>query len=294
MVLVTGHLGFIGSHLSRRLDALGRPWIGLDRRPSATGRHFVCDVKSVDAFMLEPFPIDHIIHLASPVGVAETSSCPSAVRQEIAAGAKAMARSAQSLGVSLLIVSSSEVFGEPRRPITRDVPPSPISGYGRGKLDAERIALEECDRCTVVRLFNVYGTGQRLGFFIPNLLHGLRFGTAIRLVNYGRPVRQFTYAEDVAAALADPPWSRQNGATVSLAGPEPMSLLAAARIAGEICGVEPRIEFVSPEELRRAGHVEIDQRVLVQELPSWLKAWTPTTTFRDGIARILADARLRD
>jgi nucleoside-diphosphate-sugar epimerase len=199
-----------------------------------------------------------------------------------------MAIVARELGAPLLYVSSSEVFGEPPGAITATTSPAPISGYGRGKLEAEKIVLSGCDGA-VVRLFNVYGAGQRLGFFVSTVLHAFRSGNPVPIVGGGRPIRQFTYVGDIARALVDASWAAHPGSVICLAGPDALSLREAVRIAGEVADVVPRLITVTPQALNRLERSEVRTRRLVRPLPAWMAPWRAETTFRTGIRLTLAD-----
>lgn len=279
-VLVTGHAGFIGSHLTRAMSAAGESWWGLDRRAApADGRAFVADVCELPRLAATLQPIDEIIHLASPVGVRSTAWSADETFSEIAKGATAVARVAQQLGARVLFVSSSEVYGEAEAEIDELTDARPLSGYGRGKLEAECVLADSVE-VTVVRPFNVYGPGQRHEFVVPTVIEKVMNGQPMPLVNGGRSVRQFTYVDDFVEAVMRHRARAAGGPAVNVAGPEASSIRDAALLVASIVGRTVDFVDVSPEEIGRNPSVEIGRRTVA---PSFIGSWRPTTTLADGL-----------
>ena len=275
-VLVTGHAGFLGQHIGRSLSAEGIEWIGLDRTASASAKNqIICDVRSLPAISGQLPDFELIIHLASPVGVTDTSGQHTAT-----VALRTHAR--------LLYFSSSEVFGEADRVIDHSTPLAPLSGYGEGKQAAERMITSLLDDAVVVRPFNVYGPGQRGGFLVANIIRELQCNGTIRLVGGGRAIRQFTYVGDVVEAVRrirnEWPSVRR---TVHIAGPEAAAIAHVVEIAARVAGRPINTGAATAEDLNRDPGTEIYMRAVVQDT---IGGWVPSTTIAAGLGLTLAAA----
>ncbi len=103
-------------------------------------------------------------------------------------------------GVPLVHISTDYVFnGHNFRPYTEDDIPSPVSVYGKTKLEGERLVFEKASAAVIIRtawLYSEYGnnfvkTMRRLGAERPNL--------NVVFDQIGTP----TYAADLAQAIVD-------------------------------------------------------------------------------------------
>lgn len=281
-VLLTGHAGFLGQHIGRSLSAEGIEWIGLDRTPSASANNqVICDVRSLPAITGQLPDFELIIHLASPVGVAETSANHAATYKAIVEGATAVTALALRTRAKLLYFSSSEVFGEAGGLIDHSTPLAPLSGYGRGKQAAEKLIASLIDHAVVVRPFNVYGPGQRSGFLVPNIIRQLQCNGTIRLADGGLGVRQFTYVGDVVEAVRRIRYGWPSARrTVHVAGPESATIARIVDIACHIAGRSINTSTATAQDLNRDPGAEIHNRTVVQDI---IGGWAPATTIATGL-----------
>lgn len=149
MLLVTGASGYLGSEiLRRRHDAVGTYLT----HPT---RGFALDVRDAaavtNAFERErPATVIHCAYRQDD-------------RTTTLAGASAVARAAAAVGARLVHLSTDVVFdGEKGAPYTEDDEPSPITGYGRAKADAEREVMAAHPGPLIVRTSLLYG-GPKAG-----------------------------------------------------------------------------------------------------------------------------------
>ena len=101
-------------------------------------------------------------------------------------------------GSRVVQVSTDFVFdGRRSAPYTEDVPPAPLSEYGRTKLDGERRVAAATSEHLIVRTSWLYGRGR--GNFVDSIRTRAANGGTLRVVNdqFGSP----TYAVDLARAL---------------------------------------------------------------------------------------------
>ncbi len=221
--LVTGGAGFIGSHLSDRLLALGHEVVIVDDLSS--GR-----LKNLETFENHPAlsfyradiriqgqlkpcfsGVDWVFHLA---GLADI--VPSIEQPEVYFSANVQgtfnvlecARAAQSK--RFIYAASSSSYGIPDvYPTPETAPINPQYPYALTKYMGEQLVLHWAQTYKVpalsLRLFNVYGPRSRttgaygavFGVFLAQKIHGKPF----TVVGDGCQTRDFTYVTDVAEAF---------------------------------------------------------------------------------------------
>lgn len=216
-VLVTGHRGYIGSHLTRLLLDRGFEVTGLDcdlYRASSYGADptavptIVKDVRDVTARDLEGQ--DVIVHLAGlsndPLGDLD----PELTREINHLATDRLARAAKSAGVRRFVFSSScssyGIGGDDL--LTEDSPLRPVTPYAVSKIEGEAAidALAGDDFCTVaLRSGTAYGLSPRIRFdlVVNNLTAWAKATGQVRLKSDGSSWRPLVHAEDMARAFVD-------------------------------------------------------------------------------------------
>jgi nucleoside-diphosphate-sugar epimerase len=184
-IAVTGASGFIGRHATAALIARGDRVIPIQRpfEPAALAGTFQ--------------EVDTVVHLAGVV---------SAVRERdfYAANVDAtriVAQAARAAGVRLVHISSLAAAGPSpvSSPRTEDDPASPITPYGRSKLEGERVVQETPGlRWTILRPGVVYGSGDHA--MLP--LFRLAERGLLPLVGRSTSAYMFIHVDDLVAALA--------------------------------------------------------------------------------------------
>ena len=224
-VAVTGATGFIGWHVCERLREAGwsvaavvRPG---SRKPLPDG------IQRVEA-SLEPAPlrracanVSTIVHAA---GITSARSVAEYERVNVE-GARAAADAARALDARIIHVSSLTAAGPapPDRPKTETDPSTPITAYGRSKLESERQIVETPGlRWTIVRPAAVYGPRDRQ--FLP-LFQTARRGLFLRPANADAFSLTLVHVEDVARAIETACGSEQaERETLFIGYPRPASL----------------------------------------------------------------------
>jgi len=209
-MVVTGSSGFIGARLSAALIAAGCAVTEVDilppRDPRAGWRPVNIITDDLDPLLARA---GVVYHLAARPGVRSSwTSAADYLRTNVLGTQRVVEACLRSQVPRLVIASSSSVYGEwPGRPARESDTPAPRSPYAVTKLAAEQLArayaLRPDSRLTVValRLFTVYGPGQRPDMLIERLLQAACTGQPVTLFGSAEQARDFTYVDDVVAAL---------------------------------------------------------------------------------------------
>jgi UDP-glucose 4-epimerase len=180
-VLVTGGLGYIGSHTAVALAAAGYRPVIVDNlanaklsvlarlRELARGSELPfhrADVREHAAMarILRAEAVDAVLHFAGLKAVGESVEQPLAYYDNNVGGSVALLTTMAGLGVRLMVFSSSAtVYGEPERlPFTEEHALRPVSPYAKCKLVIEHIladhaAADGAFRYAALRYFNPIG-----------------------------------------------------------------------------------------------------------------------------------------
>ncbi len=253
-ILVTGSAGFIGFHVARCLLEQGHEIVGVDNVNDyydtslkenrlaillqyPTFRFERADLsdsaRMMKIFNQERFPF--VIHLAAQAGVRHSLTNPHAYAHSNLLGFLNILEGCRHNGCAhLLYASSSSVYGaNTKLPFrTSDAVDHPISLYAATKRANELMAHTYAHLfalpCTGLRFFTVYGPWGRPDMAMWCFTKAIIEGQPIKLYNGGHMLRDFTYVDDVAEAIArllwrppqqDPAWSGDKPACDSSSAP---------------------------------------------------------------------------
>lgn len=188
--LITGSGGFIGKHLSDRLNAQGFQVIGLKRE-------LFSDFNLLNESMQEIKP-DYIFHLAA-YGNHSTQTDEDMTFSANVIYTYLLLRATANLKYKAFInFGSSSEYGKKATSMHEDDILEPITLYGATKgastLIARYFALKYNKPIATVRPFSVYGEGEADFRFIPTVIRSLNNGTVMDLA--GEPKHDWIYIQD--------------------------------------------------------------------------------------------------
>jgi UDP-glucose 4-epimerase len=205
-VLVTGATGFIGGHVVRQGLEAGVEVHRLSSResdPSAnTHRVDLNDLARVAEVFGAVLP-EGVIHLAAS-GVAYGANHVRALVEANALGLVNLFEAALTLGTSPAFVLAGSGFEYAQRPrsLSEADPVEPFSPYGVSKACASICARLYAERMpvTLLRLFSVYGPGEREPRLLPHLVGCALRGQPVELTGCEQ-VRDYTQVADAAESF---------------------------------------------------------------------------------------------
>ena len=217
--VVTGGIGFIGSHLVDRLLLEGMDVLIVDDCRSTRQRASELwpgeeRVKLLMADCREtvlPVKADVVFHLASPVGPVGVLSRAGRITPEVVDGSLAAARWAVRDSCPIIDVSTSEVYGGGDQGLCAESMPRIVEAgawarleYQTAKLAAEVMLVNMPDvDVRIIRPFNVAGPRQSSagGFVLPRLVEQALTGNPLTVYTPGTQRRALTHVLDIVDGI---------------------------------------------------------------------------------------------
>tara|TARA_R100000808_G_C2153517_1_gene163772 strand:- start:5258 stop:6061 length:804 start_codon:yes stop_codon:yes gene_type:complete len=195
-ILVTGHMGFIGSRVVKRYKELGHNVYEVNNglEIDICSDRYIPDLQN----LLSGNGIDVISHHAAQSDVRKALLNPEYdAKQNILATLKIL-QVCKMFDVKKIIYASSggACYGNPENlPVLETDLPNPISPYGLSKLVAEKyIKLSEISY-TILRYANVWGEDAKKGIY-----YILRKNPEPRIYGTGETTRDYVHIDDVVEA----------------------------------------------------------------------------------------------
>jgi len=298
--LVTGAAGFIGSHLSEALLAMGHDVVGVDAfipyyprplketnlKPLIDHPRFVFHELDLRTAELAPAVdgCDVIFNEAAMAGLMKSwSEFELYVSCNIIATKRLLEAARDARTAQFIHISTSSVYGKDAVGAPEDKPLTPFSPYGVTKVGAENLCRAfEANfgvPVTILRYFSVYGPRQRPDMAYNILIRALLDGRSFTMYGDGEQSRSNTYVADCvnATLLAFEKRDAALGEVFNVGGGEVVTLNNVIRMLEELTGKKAVIERKPPrpgDQKHTAANIAKAQRIL---------GYKPATPVLDGL-----------
>ena len=218
-ILITGGLGFIGSHIANHLMDDNKVTI-IDNLSTGNIKNLkdenhenlkikIEDIRNINFDELTE-DVDYIFHLAAMASVPLSVENPLECNEINVDATVNLLNSAVKNDVEKIVFSSSSaVYGENRNiPLKESEPFMPTSPYAATKASCELYLNTFYEsyglKYTALRYFNVFGPNQhknsQYAAVIPNFISSLLEGKQAEIYGDGEQTRDFIYVEDIVKA----------------------------------------------------------------------------------------------
>ena len=313
-VVVTGCAGFIGSHLTEALLALGCEVVGVDRLTdyydpqqkrdnlAASLANPSFDFREQDLNDLDPVVLlagaRACFHLAAQAGVRASwgGEFTNYLDWNVLATQRlleACRAPAVEMNLARLVYSSSSsVYGDqPRYPVTEDDLPMPRSPYGVTKMAAEHLCVLYGANYGVptssLRYFTVYGPRQRPDMAFRKYLEAALDGREFIIYGDGEQTRDFTFVTDAVRANLMATVAPETTQVFNVGGGSRVTLRETLDTLSELLAAAvptARVQVTYDETAKGdVRHTCADTSRAEQ-----LTGWRPQVTLRDGLAQEVA------
>jgi len=295
--LVTGGAGFLGSHLTDRLLAEGHKVIAIDNLITgstanidhlAGNSNYDFIKHDVTKYLFVPGQVDYIFHFASPASPMDYLELPIQTLKVGALGTHNALGLAKEKGATMLIASTSEVYGDPlihpqKENYWGNVNPiGPRGVYDEAKRFAEAITMAynryHGVDTRIVRIFNTYGPRMRLrdGRVVPAFIGQALAGEPLTVFGDGSQTRSFCFVSDLVEGIFRLS-QHDTHDPVNIGNPSEMTIRQFAEKIIEKIGGQSTIDFKPlPEDDPKVRQPDITR---AQEV----LGWEPVVAFDEGI-----------
>ncbi|NBW98008.1 SDR family oxidoreductase [bacterium] len=285
--LVAGGAGFIGSHVCETLLNRNCEVVAVDNFVTGSPANIKTllgnkNFTFIEQDIVRPLsisgPVTGIFHLASPASPVDYAKLPIETLHVGALGSDQILKLALEKRASILVASTSEVYGDPLEHPQKETYWGNVNTIGpRGCYDESKRYMEALTMAyhrvhqlstRIVRIFNTYGPRMRVndGRVVPNFCMQALAGEPVTVYGKGDQTRSFCYVDDMVDGLLRL-MASSYFKPVNLGNPLEMSILQFARKIIELCASKSTIQYLPlPEDDPKIRRPDIS---LAQELLDW-------------------------
>ena len=304
-VLITGGVGFIGSHLSDKLLNDGYKVICLDNLLTGSKKnveHLLDNpnFEFVKADITQPLifntqSLDYIFHLASPASPIDYQNYPEETLLANSTGTLNVLKLAKETGAKVLIASTSEVYGDPLEHPQKETyfgnvnTFGPRSCYDESKRFAETATYvyfrkHDID-ARIIRIFNTYGPKMQKddGRVVSNFIMQSLSDAPIKIDGDGSQTRSFCYVEDLVEGITKAMFTQgTKGEIFNLGNPDEFTIKDLAEKIIKLTDSKSEIEysgtFREDDPMRRQPDITKAKEIL---------DWEPKTNIETGLQKTI-------
>jgi len=302
-ILITGALGFVGSHLTEKYVNEGHTVIGVDSLFSGSAinvKHVLdCinfrlelgDIRDKEFLLRLMDGVDCVFHLAAQVHVGRSMTEPEMTWDINVNGTQNVLETARSCGVKKIIhASSSEVYGSAQFvPMDGTHPLDAPHPYGASKTAGDRMCFAyqrtyNMD-IVIVRPFNIFGPRQRddnYGGVVSIFARMILQDIPPVVYGDGSQGREYTYVTDVVDAYDRiMKYTGSISIPINIGSGEEITIKRLAYKLIEICGKKFAPVFVE------ARVADLDRLVVDASKAKELLGWKPTVSIEEGLHKLV-------
>ncbi len=300
-ILVTGAAGFLGSHLSDRLIAMGHSVVGMDNLITghppnlAHLEHhaaFTLVRQDVSQYIHVDGPLDAVFHFASPASPIDYLKFPIQTLKVGALGTHNALGLAKAKGARFFLASTSEVYGDPQiHPQPEDYwghvnPIGPRGVYDEAKRFAEAMTMAyhryHGVDTRIVRIFNTYGPRMRPndGRVVSNFIVQALAGEPLTVYGDGSQTRSFCYVDDLIEGIVRL-FERGGPDPVNVGNPREFTVRQLADLVLRLTGSRSQVvchPLPTDDPKQRRPDISQAKRLL---------GWEPTVPLEEGLRRTI-------
>jgi len=305
-ILITGIVGFIGSHTAERLFDLGYDVVGIDnfspyydvaiKRKTAQqlkNKGFKIiegDLRDKEFYSQLDTDFDYVFHFAAQPGIASTATFEDYFTNNVIATQNLidflLHKNKQ---IKLLVnIATSSIYGK-QAFYDEDKVPNPASNYGVSKLCAEQLVLfqarENKIKACSLRLYSVFGPRERPDKLYPKLIHAAYSGESFTLFEGSeKHLRSFTYVDDIVDGIIAVigKENQVNTEIFNIGTEEESSTQNGIDLVEKLTGKKINITIIpkrAGDQLRTQAVIKKAQKIL---------NYTPQTTLEQGLKKHIA------
>jgi NAD dependent epimerase/dehydratase len=304
-ILVTGAGGFIGSHLTERLVALGARTRALIHYNSLNSwgwlngsavqgdiEVMLADLRDAEGMRQAMRGVDIVCHLAALIAIPYSYQAPRSYVQTNVEGTLNVLQAAREAEVHRVVhTSTSEVYGTARYvPIDEKHPLQGQSPYSASKIAADKFAeafhLSFELPVATIRPFNTFGPRQSARAVIPTIITQALTQPEIHLGSL-TPTRDLNYVADTVEGfirMASCP--EAVGQVVNIGSGQEISIGDLAQTILQLLGIEKPI--TSDDQRIRPIHSEVERLCADNSKARDLLDWRPHYTLQEGLSQTIA------
>ena len=300
-ILVTGGAGFLGSHLCDKLLGGGDDVVCVDNFFSGSkdnirhlSHHPFFELIRHDVIHPLFVEVDQIFHLACPASPIHYQENPIKTVKTNVMGTINMLGLAKRIKATILLASSSEVYGDAQVHPQNEAYWGNVNSiglrscYDEGKRVAETLMMDYHRQNSVdvriVRIFNTYGPRMAVddGRVVSNFIVQALKGKDLTVYGEGTQSRSFCYVSDLVDALVRMMNAEGLVGPVNIGNPAEFSVLELAEKVLALTGSQSRIAhkpLPSDDPVRRCPDISLAKSKL---------GWEPRVDLEDGLRKTIA------
>ncbi len=287
--VVTGGLGFIGSHVVKALREADHEVFAVDLR-SPDHPLNICDTEAMTQFFKDKKP-HYVFHLAGIADARDALKNPTKAVALNIGGTASVLEAARQTGVKRVIFASTCWVANAMGPGLLDEN-QPFSHEGGGHVYtttkiASEILMHDFQKLyglpfTILRYGIPYGPGMWSGLVLRSFMEKASQKQPLSIFGDGSAARRFVYVEDMAKAHV---LALQDVAQNQIYNLEGMRYVTVKELAELVSKMMGGVQITYTQEPTRVGEVTFFRKLISNNKAYMDLGWAPTTDLEEGVRR---------